>query len=212
MNLQSAPQPARVSIEAGPSVPRVSRPLRRAVGVAILRLTGWRVRVKLPDEPKMIIIVAPHTSNWDFVFGIAAIFALQLPIHWFAKHTLFQGLAGRFFRRLGGLPVDRSAPGGLVTQTANLFREHEQLLLAITPEGTRSRQPRWKRGFCHIAMEAQVPIAVGYLDFGRRLAGIDTVFRPSGDWDRDMAEVLAFYRSITACRPENFAVDGDDPR
>lgn len=110
MNLQASPPQARVSIEAGPSVPRVRHPLRYAVGVAILRLTGWRVRVKLPDEPKMIIIVAPHTSNWDFVFGIAAIFALHLPIHWFAKHTLFQGLPGRFFRRLGGLPVDRSAP------------------------------------------------------------------------------------------------------
>lgn len=163
--------------------------------------------MRLPDEPKMIVIAAPHSSNWDFVYGVAAIFVTQLHFNLFAKHTLFEGPLGWMFRAVGGIPVDRSAPGGLVAETVRVFESRPQLLLALTPEGTRSRITPWKRGFWHMAQAANVPVAVAYIDYRRRKVGIEMVFRPTDDWEADMRPVFAFYRTVGAKRPENFAVE-----
>jgi 1-acyl-sn-glycerol-3-phosphate acyltransferase len=196
-------------MEVPPQIPRKRRLLLRWLGKAILRLSGWRLELNLPDTPKFIIIAAPHTSNWDFVYGMAAILALDLDIHWYAKHTLFQGVWGGFFRALGGLPVDRSAAGQLVAQTTRIFAEHEQLIIALAPEGTRRHVPKWKRGFYHMARAAGVPVVTACLDYGRRVCGTGPVFVPTGDWDADMAPVFAYYRSVRARRPELFGMDSD---
>lgn len=120
-------------IEIGRRVPRRRFGLLRPIGRAVLALGGWTVDVRFPDAPKLVVIAAPHTSNWDFVWGIAAIFLLELDIHWYAKHTLFAGIWGRLFRAVGGVPVDRRAPGGIVEETARAFAAREQLLIAIAP-------------------------------------------------------------------------------
>ncbi len=194
-------------IEIGANIPRRRSRLLYWLGRTILRSAGWSIDVCLPDTPKMVIIAAPHTSNWDFVFGMAAVLSLQVNLHWYAKHTLFSGLHGRFFRWLGGLSVDRSAAGGAVAQTTRAFAEHAQLIIALAPEGTRSRREQWKHGFYHMATAAQVPIAAAYIDYATRTVGIGPVFVPSGDWVTDMKPVFAFYRGVRAKNPQNFAVE-----
>ncbi|HEX4894872.1 MAG TPA: lysophospholipid acyltransferase family protein [Solimonas sp.] len=194
-------------LEIGPSVPRRRNRFLYWLGAGILRVAGWRVDVRLPDMPKFIVIAAPHTSNWDFVFGMAAILLLQVRIDWFGKHSLFEGPLAGMFRALGGHPVNRSSAGGVVGQAVTAFREREQLVLALAPEGTRSRREQWKRGFYHMAHEASVPVAVAYLDYGRRCVGIGPVFRTTGDWATDMRPVFAFYRGITPRHPDHFAVE-----
>ncbi len=194
-------------IEIGDSIPRWPSRFRLAVGWAVLRAFGWRVNVRIPDLPQMVVIAAPHTSNWDFVFGMAAILRLQVRINFIGKHTLFEGWKGRFFRYLGGYPVDRSAPGGVVQQTVDTFARTPRMVLAIAPEGTRSRREQWKRGFYHIAHGAQIPVLVAYIDYRRKEVGASMLFKPSGDWQRDMKPVFAFYRSVGAHTPDNFAVE-----
>ncbi|MDD3765238.1 MAG: lysophospholipid acyltransferase family protein [Nevskiales bacterium] len=194
-------------IEIGATIPRWHNRFLYWLGRTILRSAGWRIDVRLPDLPKMVIIAAPHTSNWDFVFGMAAVLTLQVRLHWYAKHTLFQGWYGGFFRWLGGLPVDRSAPGGVVEQTTRAFAERPQLIIAIAPEGTRSRRERWKHGFYHMARGANVPVVAAYIDYRRREVGIGPVFTPTGDWAADMKPVFDFYRGIQPRRPGNFAIE-----
>jgi 1-acyl-sn-glycerol-3-phosphate acyltransferase len=120
----------------------------------------------MPDCGKLVIIAAPHTSNWDFVFGMTGAFALGLELHWMGKHTLFKPPLGGVMRWLGGLAIDRRAAHGVVEQVADEFARRGQLLLVVTPEGTRSKVERWKTGFWHIARAAGVPILLGGLDYG----------------------------------------------
>lgn len=194
-------------IDIGASVPRRHNRFLYALGAGILRLGGWRVDVRLPDMPKFIVIAAPHTSNWDFVYGMAAILLLQVRIDWFGKHSLFEGPLAGLFRALGGHPVNRSSAGGVVGQAVAAFQANRQLVLALAPEGTRARREHWKRGFYHMALQAGVPVATAYLDYGRRCIGIGPVFTPTGDWAADMRPVFAYYRGVVARRPENFAVE-----
>ncbi|NKF23318.1 lysophospholipid acyltransferase family protein [Solimonas marina] len=194
-------------IAIGAHVPRRQRPLLRRLGRAVLRSFGWRLQVTVPDVPKLVVIAAPHTSNWDFVFGMAAVLALDLDVHWLGKHTLFRGIWGRPLRALGGIAVDRQAAGGVVRQSSDAFVAHEQLIIALAPEGTRSRVARWKRGFYHIATAADVPVLVAYIDYRTRTVGANLLVWPTGDWDRDMRPVFAFYDGVTPKRPADFATE-----
>ena len=119
----------------------------------------------LPNCSRLVVIVAPHTSNWDFVVGIAARLALRLRIHWLGKHTLFRGLFGRWMRRLGGIPINRSAAHGAVEQVIQQFQTHKSFLVGLSPEGTRKKVPQWKSGFYHIAVGAEVPILPIHFDY-----------------------------------------------
>ncbi len=197
-------------IEVGASVPRRGNRVLYWLGSSILRVMGWRMDIVLPNQPKLIVILAPHTSNWDFVVGMAAILKLQAHFNFYGKSQVFEPPFGFFFRWLGGMPVDRMAPGGVVGQTVRAFREREQLVIALAPEGTRSLRTQWKRGFYHMANEAQVPVVCAYLDFRRKLVGTGPMFTPSGDWSYDMKPVFDFYRGIGAKRPELFAVEEID--
>jgi 1-acyl-sn-glycerol-3-phosphate acyltransferase len=194
-------------IDIGPSVPRRRNRFWKLVGSSILRAWGWHLNFHFPDEPRQVTIAAPHTSNWDLVFGIAAALAVELDLRWYAKHTLFVGVWDRFFRAIGGLPVDRRAPGGVVAQIAREFRESPHRLIALTPEGTRSPVGHWKRGFYHIALAAQAPVTVGYIDYAKKEVGTTFTFVPTGDWDSDMAPVFEFYRTVTPKKPENYVAD-----
>ena len=165
-------------------------------GRAVMRLAGWQFEGRLPDVPKVLVSVAPHTSNWDFVIGVLTLFALDLKISFLGKHTLFDGPFGRFMRAIGGIPVDRSKPNGAVGDCADAIRAADRMVFAMAPEGTRQLHKGFKSGFIHIAHTAGVPICLAYFDFQRRVVGFGPLFQPTGDAVADIAEITAFYRAI----------------
>lgn len=195
-----------IKMSLGLHVPQTRRPIRRALARLLLRALGWKLDVTLPDVPKMVVIAAPHTSNWDGWYAVLTIFALDLRIALFAKHTLFRWPFGPLARWMNFLPVDRRAAGGMVAQTQAAFAQRKQLVVGIAAEGTRQRVEQWKSGFWQIARAAQVPLVCAYLDYGRKVVGIGPVFMPSEDYAQDLARIQAFYRTITPHTPENFAL------
>jgi 1-acyl-sn-glycerol-3-phosphate acyltransferase len=180
----------------GPLVPRRGGAVKAAVGRAILRAMGWRIEGGLPNLPKVVVIVAPHSSGWDFIIGIATAFALRLDVHWVGKAELFRGPLGVLMRALGGLPVDRHHPEGFVAQLAARFASRERLLLAMAPEGTRQPVERWKTGFYRVALAAAVPIVPVYLDNARKRIGFAEPVQPTGQADADIAALRAFYSEV----------------
>lgn len=158
-----------------------------------LRLAGWRVVEPPMSVAKAVIMVYPHTSNWDFIIGILFRFASRLPIRWAAKDTLFAGRAGPFFRALGGVPVNRRERTGFVEQMVQAYANHERFYLAITPEGTRGTVNHLKSGFYRLALMADVPLALGCIDYARREVGIIGFHRPTGDEAADLAALEAAY-------------------
>jgi len=172
------------------------------IGRAWMALFGWDVEEPGPTVPKAIIIATPHTSNWDLPHMLAAAFVYRVRVRWLGKHTLFKGLLGAFFDWLGGIPVDRTAPRGLVDQVADRLKAADKLYIAVPPAGTRDRRDHWKSGFYWIAHEAQVPIICGYLDYARRRANLGYTFVPTGDVKADMDEIRAYYDGIRGKFPE----------
>jgi 1-acyl-sn-glycerol-3-phosphate acyltransferase len=172
------------------------------VGRTFLKLRGWTVEGGAPQIHKAVVIAAPHTSNWDFVYALAVALAYRMHLKWIGKHTLFSvPLWGAWLRFLGGIPIDRSAPQGMVKDAARKLREAESMYLMVPPEGTRSKTSGWKTGFYWIAVEAQVPILLGYLDYGRKCASPGKVFYPSGDIEKDFKEFRAYYQGVRGKYP-----------
>jgi 1-acyl-sn-glycerol-3-phosphate acyltransferase len=168
----------------------------------ILRMLGWKVDKNLPSQKKYVLVGAPHTSNWDLPLGLLYMFVQGLRFQWIGKHTIFRGPAGAIFKSIGGIPVDRRVRSGVIAQMGKRFDAHENMILLITPEGTRSRTSYWKTGFYYIALQAKVPITLGYLDYKEKKMGIGCSFFPSGDIEKDIEIVRAFYRSKTGRHPE----------
>lgn len=177
---------------------------KRFIGKTYLRLIGWQWQGARPAESKFVLIAAPHTSNWDLFHMVAFAFVFDVPLAWLGKHTLFRGFGKRLFRVLGGIPVDRRAPQGLVVQVAEEFARRDKLVVAIPPEGTRALRDYWKSGFYYIAVAAKVPILMGFLDFGRKTGGYGPLLWPSGDVKADMDRIRAFYSDKTGRYPELF--------
>ena len=163
---------------------------------------GWKIHGQALTYRKFVVIAAPHTSNWDFPHMLATAYVLRVRVSWFGKHTLFEPPWGWFMRQLGGIPVDRRASQSLVVQMAEKFRRSDELVLGISPEGTRSKVELWKSGFYHIASESGVPIGLGYLDYGKKLCGLGLFVTPSGDVHGDMNKIREFYRSVRGKYPE----------
>ena len=182
--------------EPGPAVPRRGGRIRAALGRLVLRLMGWRIEGNLPDLPRLVVIAAPHSSGWDFVIGIALVFAMRLDIRFLGKAELFRGPLAPLFRWLGGIPVDRRRPDGVVEDAVARFQASPRLLLAIAPEGTRRPVEHWKTGFYRIALGAGVPIVAGFIDNGRKRVGFGGALQPTGDSDGDIARLREFYRGI----------------
>lgn len=180
-------------------------PVQRWLGWAFLRLMGWRTQHAWPDTGKAVLIAAPHTSNWDFVFALAAGWEMGLSFRWLGKDSLFSGPLGGLLRRLGGLAVDRSRPHGLVGEVAAIFAREEALLLMVPAEGTRSYRDHWRSGFYWMAKEAGVPVLLGCLDYGRKIAAIGPALWPTGDVRSDMDRVRAYYADKTGRYPEGFS-------
>jgi 1-acyl-sn-glycerol-3-phosphate acyltransferase len=180
--------------------------LSRALGKSVLKLIGWKIQGQLPSIPKYVIIVAPHTSNWDFIVGLWAYFALGFKASWLGKHTIFKFPLGPFMRWLGGIPVERSIRKDRVAAQIDAFHTREQLVLIIAPEGTRKFVPDWKTGFYHVADGAHVPIVPVAFDFGQRVIRIFPPFRTTGYREKDIGALKDLYRGIKGKHPENFAL------
>ncbi|WP_018110561.1 1-acyl-sn-glycerol-3-phosphate acyltransferase [Thermus igniterrae] len=168
----------------------------------LLGRAGWRYFMPEPPSRKYVLIGAPHTSNWDFVVGLLALWALGIRARWLGKKELFKPPLGLLMRLLGGIPVDRSRRSNLVDQVAEILAREEEIAILITPEGTRGKAPYWRTGFYHMALKAGVPIALGYADFRRKEVGIGAYLWPTGDLRRDFEAIRAFYQDKTGLRPE----------
>lgn len=173
----------------------------------ILRMAGWKVCITVPDYPKVIICVAPHTSNWDFILGKLAYAAIGRKAGFLMKSSWFFFPLGLIFKAIGGVPVSRGKGTSLVDTLVERYRISDRLALAITPEGTRSLTTRWHTGFLHIALEANVPIVLGAIDFVTKRIIIEDTFTPTGDIEADIRRVKDYYRPFKGKYPDKFSVD-----
>lgn len=167
----------------------------------ILRLISWQVDVSLPYARKFVLVGAPHTSGWDLFYTLLLKFSTGMELKWVGKDTLFTGPLGIIMRWLGGIPVDRRSRNNFVKQIVEQFHQREDLILAIAPEGSRGKTAYWKTGFYYIASGAQVPIALGYIDYPSRVVGIGPWLAPSGDIQADFSLIKAFYNGKTGRHP-----------
>lgn len=193
MNLASAPGPdGAPTWTLGPLVPQTRGTLLRQLSWWCMQRAGWRFDGAMPNLPKFVVIVAPHTSNWDFVIGVATKWALGLDVRWLGKDTLFIPPLGWFMRSIGGVPVDRHHQHNVVEQSVHEFRAREQFVLVLAPEGTRRRVPAWRSGFWHVARQAGVPICCVAFDWGRKSVRLGPSTMASED---DAAAGIARMRS-----------------
>ena len=176
--------------------------LAHAAAHVILRFFGWRTHVIPPLAASYVLIGAPHTSNWDFVLVLLLMAAEKLPIRIMGKDSLFRGPTGVMMRSLGAIPVDRSQKANLVDQVAEIFGQYDDLIIGLAPEGTRSKSARWRTGFYYIALKANVPIVMAYLDYGNKVCGIGPSFYPTGDIQADFKIIRDFYSSIVGKYPQ----------
>ena len=184
----------------GPAVPQRGNALSRFIGRMLWSLTGWRFTGEVPDTSKAVVIVAPHTSNWDFMIGVIAMYALGIRVSFLAKHTLFRWPLGLMMRWLGGIPIDRRSSRGAVQQIVDRFRDADQLFLTVTPEGTRGEVDQWKTGFYHIAHQAELPIVPVSFDYGRRRIAFHEPRLASGNLERDLPEIQSLFKDVTGRR------------
>ena len=201
---ESRPDIARDELKVARLYAPRKRPIRRWFARLVLRLGGWTVETPPPDLSKMVVIAAPHTYWWDGFWMVAFGWAFGLKLSWLVKSPSTRGIMGWLVRKVGGVPVDRSSPQGLVQQLVREFREQDELILVIPPEGTRAKREFWKSGFYYIAHKSNVPIALSYLDYGRTAVGIGPCFHLTGDIPADMDRVREFYARMRGKVPENF--------
>ncbi len=169
----------------------------------IIKLIGWRIEGEPPQDKKYIIIAAPHTSNWDFGLFLLVAFIKRLDLHWMGKDALFPRPLKGLMIWLGGIPIDRSKANNVVDQMVQYFASVDQLGVLIPPEGTRSKVDRWKTGFYHIAHQAELPIFLAYIDARTKTIGFGRRFQPTGDIEKELAEIQSFYHDKQGLVPEN---------
>ena len=178
------------------------------LGRTVLTILGWKVSGIISEEfanRKLVVIVAPHTSNWDGVVGVATLAGLDAKISFIGKHTVFKyfGL-GAFLRYMGGIPVDRSKPGGIIKHALDQIKKIDCSLIAMAPEGTRSKVKNWKTGFLRIAKELNTKIILASIDFSKKEILLGKAFTPSGDNVKDILDLKKYYSSFTPKHPDKF--------
>jgi 1-acyl-sn-glycerol-3-phosphate acyltransferase len=186
----------------GGGIPRRDYGFLEAIGRGVLGKLGWHVEGEFPDLPRAVAVVAPHSSNWDFVIGISVVLAQRLRIAFIAKHTLFSGLLGVVMRWLGGIPVDRARPEGFVDTMVAEFSRRDKLWLAITPEGTRTDGVHFKSGFYRIAKAVGVPIIPVYLNYRRKVVGFLAPIQPDMETAQGVAAIRQLLEQRGARRPK----------
>lgn len=177
----------------------------RWISLLLFRLTGWKIKGSYPEEfKKSVMIAAPHTSNWDILYARAAFFILRVPVKFTIKDDWMKTPLGPFLRWLGAIGIERKAKDdpsrkkkiSFVDAMINIFNEKEELVILVTPEGTRKYAEEWKSGFYHIANGAGVPIILGFLDYEKKEAGIGPTIHPSGDYEEDLEKIKSYYRNV----------------
>jgi 1-acyl-sn-glycerol-3-phosphate acyltransferase len=196
-------QPVNVPV-LGDQVPQRGNAFSHALARLALRVTGWRFEGDFPNLPKFVLIVAPHTSNWDFPIGLMAMFALNLRGVFLGKHTLFRWPFGGIMRWLGGAPVDRSSAHNVVYQTIALIRGSEKLVLVVSPEGTRKKLPKWRTGFYYVAKGAGVPIVPIAFDYSTRTFRVFPPLLAGEDRDADFLALQAHFDARMARFPAQY--------
>lgn len=170
----------------------------------ILKTAGWKIKFVTEEVPQSVICVAPHTSNWDFIIGKLTYWAIARETSFLMKKSWFFFPLGNLLRAIGGIPVDRSRRTSVTQQMADQFKKGKPLHIGITPEGTRSKVTKWKMGFYHIAVKANIPIELAYIDYGKKEMGIMEVFYPTGDEKADVEYIRKRYNDVEARFPEKF--------
>lgn len=166
-------------------------------------LSGWKVIGGVPKDMKQFVMVAaPHTSNWDFLFARAAFFIMGIRLRFTIKKELFFFPLNLFLKAAGGIPIDRKTKGNMVDKMAALYDKWDDLALLVTPEGSRSYTKEWKKGFYYLAMKAEVPIVCGYLDYKKKHAGIGPIIKASGNYEEDLEKIQSFFKTVTPRFPE----------
>ena len=172
------------------------------LGRSLLKITGWKIEGELPRYPKMVLAVAPHTSNWDFFLGLAVLFALRIKIRFLGKHTIFVPVIKQLLEFIGGMPVDRRSPHGIVEQVVDGFNQFDKMILAVAPEGTRSPIYPWKTGFLAIAKKAKVPVVLVGFDFKHKTVKFGPSLEHLNDIEENMHAVYSFFIDINAKYPD----------
>ena len=177
------------------------------LGRAVLSFFGWKVKGGIEEKhnhKKLVVLIAPHTSNWDGIFGVAALAGLDAKITFIGKHTAFKYGLGAFLRYMGGIPVDRSRPGGIIQHAIDQIKEIDGSLIAISPEGTRSKVKEWKTGFLRIAKEIKAEIVPASLDYSKKEILLGKVFKLSGDNQKDISDLKKYYSAFKPKHPEKY--------
>ena len=173
------------------------------IGRAVLKSMGWKVAGSIPNEKRILIVAAPHTSNWDFVIGMGALLGLNAKIRWIGKHSLFQPGIAWFFRWLGGIPVNRKNPASLIEDVSNMIKKDRGLMIGVAPEGTRKKINRWKTGFLRIAKTTQSKILFISIDAPSKTIKIaSTLFTPTEDKENDLEFVKSYFRNFKGINPD----------
>ena len=187
---------------------RANRPkILQWLGRTVLSIFGWKVSGSISEEyagKNLVVIVAPHTSNWDGIFGVATVAGLDARITFIGKHTVFRYGLGSFLRYMGGIPVDRSKPGGIIQDALNQIKDLEGALIAMSPEGTRSKVKEWKTGFLRIAKELNTKIIPASIDFAKKEILLGNAFTPSGNNPQDIINLKKYYSIFTPKYPEKY--------
>lgn len=171
-------------------------------------ITGWKITGTWPREiDKCVLVAAGHTANIDFLHTWFTFAILRVPWRFTIKEEWMRWPFGGFMRRLGAIPINRKASTGMVDQMIQMLKEREKLVLLVTPEGTRKKTGHWKKGFYHIAMGAQVPIVLGFLDYKNKIGGVGITVHPTGDMKADLKKIMDFFASIQPKYPERFSLD-----
>ena len=172
------------------------------IGRTVLKSMGWKVAGSIPNEKRILIVAAPHTSNWDFVIGMGALLGLNAKIRWIGKHTLFKPGISWFFRWLGGIPVNRKNPASFIEDISNMIKKDRGLMIGVAPEGTRKKINRWKTGFLRIAKTTQSKILFISIDAPSKTIKIaSTLFTPTEDKENDLEFVKSYFRNFKGINP-----------
>ncbi len=195
---QTDPSPRPGAAPPAPWPPTTAQRAARA----LLRSLGWQVDIAWPGVPRCVLIVYPHTSNWDFVIGYLARTAAALPVQWIGKDTLFRWPFAGLLRRMGGIPVNRRERTGFIAHLAEEMRRRPWMWIAMAPEGTRARRDHWKSGFYHLALAAGVPVGLAFIDYRARVVGLSTYLDLTGEEEADLARIRAAYAGKVGRHPE----------
>ncbi len=178
----------------------------RMISLLAIKFFGWKVEGEFPKVSKFVMIAAPHTSNWDLPHMLFFAFYYRAKVYWMGKHTIFKKPFGTICKWMGGIPIDRSKSHNVVEQSVEQFKNKENFVLIVPPTGTRNSVSKWKTGFYYIALQAKVPIALGFLDYRKKVGGFGPLFYPTGNIEADMESVLNFYHGKKGKRADQSAI------